>query len=414
MSASTPSLSGETMNAKIIGAVALALGLFGTAHAGGFAVDVQSARATGMGTAVTSQIDDASAIYYNAAGILQGKGLDLVVGDTLLIPSLQFTDSANTNTSTKAAVFPPPHVYATYGISDEVAVGVGLYSPYGLGTTWPTTWEGQQISTSSQLSTYYINPTVAVRPFERLKIGVGLDFVRGVIDSQKNIDFLGSTGTIEVGGGAWGTGANVGAQVEILPKQLSFGVHYRGEVKLDFNGMAHFTNQPVELQDVVHDQAVTSTLRLPQTVALGLSYAPIPNLRLAFDTNYADWHSLDNVIVQFNDQASQSLNQNTPKNWKGTWNYHIGGEYAVNEQLRVRLGVVFDPSPSPQETLGPDLPTADLITVAAGAGYRFGKFRVDLGYEFVTLSKATSTLAQLPGTYQGNIQVLSLSLGYHL
>ena len=45
---------------KTLFAIAAALGVAGGAQAAGYQVDTQAARATGMATAVTSQIDDAS------------------------------------------------------------------------------------------------------------------------------------------------------------------------------------------------------------------------------------------------------------------------------------------------------------------------------------------------------------------
>ena len=54
----------------------------GSARAAGVAVDLHSARAVGMAGAVSAFIDDASAIYFNPAGIAQGQGLEFMIGDT--------------------------------------------------------------------------------------------------------------------------------------------------------------------------------------------------------------------------------------------------------------------------------------------------------------------------------------------
>ena len=78
------------------------------AFGAGFKLDVNGARATGMGGAVTAFIDDPSAIYYNPAGIAGRKGLGIQVGDTLIIPMLSFTHAADGDvTSSPLSVSPP-------------------------------------------------------------------------------------------------------------------------------------------------------------------------------------------------------------------------------------------------------------------------------------------------------------------
>jgi long-chain fatty acid transport protein len=90
----------------------------------------------------------------------------------------------------------------------------------------------------------------------------------------------------------------------------------------------------------------------------------------------------------------------------------VGGEYLVTDALAVRAGFVYDPTPSPEETLAPDLPDADRLKLSVGAGYGFGAFRVDAGYQLVLLQERRSTFPLLPGTYDGMAHVVGLTLGY--
>jgi long-subunit fatty acid transport protein len=45
----------------------------GSAHAAGIAVDLQSARGVGMAGSLIGAVDDASGMYFNPAGIAQGR-----------------------------------------------------------------------------------------------------------------------------------------------------------------------------------------------------------------------------------------------------------------------------------------------------------------------------------------------------
>ena len=72
-------------------------------------------------------VDDASAIFYNPAGLVQPRQFEILLGDTIIVPAFKFESV----TVAKTPV-PPPHFYAAYGINDDVSVGVGLFSPFGL------------------------------------------------------------------------------------------------------------------------------------------------------------------------------------------------------------------------------------------------------------------------------------------
>ena len=76
-------------------AAALAPGL---ASASGFHVDEQDARATGRAGAVTASSNNASAIYYNPAGIASLTGVHVDVGGSLLRPSAEFTSAVDGGT----------------------------------------------------------------------------------------------------------------------------------------------------------------------------------------------------------------------------------------------------------------------------------------------------------------------------
>ena len=63
----------------ILALAALALGAAGNASATGFSIYEAGSRATALGCAFTATADDASAMFYNAAGLsfMEGQRLDL-------------------------------------------------------------------------------------------------------------------------------------------------------------------------------------------------------------------------------------------------------------------------------------------------------------------------------------------------
>ena len=138
----------------------------GSARAAGVAVDLHSARAVRNGRAQVRVVDDASAIYFNPAGIAQGQGLEFEIGSAPIIPRFKVTPRSRPGQRHRSRRLPTssprPTCTSPAGISDEWTVGLGVLLPYGLKVEWPRPAPGRSdIITTADLKIYDINPTVA-------------------------------------------------------------------------------------------------------------------------------------------------------------------------------------------------------------------------------------------------------------
>ena len=382
------------------------------AQAAGIALDVQSGRGTGMAGAVTAMIDDSSSIFYNPAGIAQGKILDAQIGDSLIIPSFQYRSPGGVSTNNSFGVVPPFQAYESGGITDDLSIGVGVFTPFGLTLKWPSDWAGKRLITQSSFATYDFNPTVAYR-LGPLRIGAGAQLVRATVDLKRQIETGVAEASTELGAGTWGAGANVGAQLEAIPQYLSLGVQYRSAVKFDFDGEAHFNNVPIELQGILHDQRVTTSIVTPDVLQMGAASHPIKNLVIDVDVQWYGWAKFHSIDIHFPNDASRTLSSSEPKSWRNTVNIHVGGEAAIDDAWRIRAGVLYDPTPSPASTLTPDIPDSDRLNLAVGGGYYHPSgFHVDLGYQLLLVLKKTSTAPVFPGDYSGIVNIIGVSVGY--
>lgn len=382
------------------------------AFAAGTALDVQSARGTGMAAATTAMIDDSSAIFYNAAGIANGRKFDAQLGTHLIAPSFKFTSTTGQETKLPFYVVPPFNGYGSLGITDDLYVGIGVFTPYGLKVKWPEDWQGRSLSTRSNLETYYINPTIAYR-IGPLRIGAGLQIVRGVVQLSRAIRFGEQEGFVTLGAGTWAVGGNGGVQLDILEKMLSFGVHYRSAVKLGFDGDAHFGNVPASFSPIIHDQPVSTSLTQPDQLAMGVAFRPIKDLVIDADVVWLGWAKTRSIDLTFPEDQSRTLNQSFVKNWNNTANVHLGAEGTLGDAWKVRGGAMYDPSPQIAETLTPEIPDGSRLNLAAGVGYAHDSgIRVDVAYQWVQLFNKTSTAPQLPGEYGGFANILGISVGY--
>jgi len=139
---------------------------------------------------------------------------------------------------------------------------------------------------------------------------------------------------------------------------------------------------------------------------------PSERLTLAFDAQFVDWYSFKELSVEFPD--TPALNNPLQKKWKGKLKYHLGAEYGMTPELQVRAGFVVDLSPSPAETLTPDLPDADRYKLTLGAGYTMGNLRADAAYQLVLLAETESSAPGMDGTYSGSAHVFGVTLGYSM
>ena len=174
----------------ISGALAI---LPAAASAGGFFIQEQSVAHQGASFAgVVSEPGDASTIFFNPAGLTKLDGAQAVSGGTLIVPRLRFNDtgSAVTTPGTPGTVgnsggaggnpFDPalvPNIgAATPALDGRLWFGLGVNSPFGLKTEYADGWIGRYDSTSSELLTIDVAPTVAFQATDYLSIGGGVQF----------------------------------------------------------------------------------------------------------------------------------------------------------------------------------------------------------------------------------------------
>jgi long-chain fatty acid transport protein len=381
----------------------------GLSHAAGFSFDTHSGRATGMSFATTAVTYDATAVAFNPANMLGVEKIDIAVGDVTTLPNLSYTPEGGAKQTMGTTVVPPPHFFGVYRINEQMAAGLGVFVPFAAGSNWEDDFPFRTRGYKARLATYFINPSFAYQLHERFRLGAGVDIVRGTVSLTRKINFVDTEGEVEVGGAGWGFGYNAGLNAVILPKQLNFAATFRGPTKMKFEGQGDFRNIPAGFESTLVDQDLTSTVTLPGSLNFGLGYKPIEGLTLAFDAQMVLWSSFKEFGIEFNNPGLTNI---LAKNWQNTWNFRLGAEYAVTDMIVARLGASYDPIPSPENTLTPDLPDANRYKASAGVGLNLQPVRVDLGYQFVYLTDTASTAPGFEGTYNGTAHVMGLTIGY--
>src|SRR5690606_39217398 len=114
-----------------------------------------------------------------------------------------------------------PNLYAGHRLNEKVAIGIGLFSPFGLTTEYDSNWIGRFSALKSEVMTANVNPTAAVKVNERLSVGAGVSaqYVDAELTQALSPMAPGAVGKIE--GDDYGYGFNLGAQYAVTDKTMA-------------------------------------------------------------------------------------------------------------------------------------------------------------------------------------------------
>jgi long-chain fatty acid transport protein len=168
-----------------IACISIFFGLPNPACADGFRNPFHDAAAIAQGNAFTAQADNASAVFYNPAGMTQLPGLQTAGGMQFVSINTAFTGSAGasvSNSSPTVGLPPPGQFFLTANLKDlglsalgNLSIGLGVLNLYGFAAKFPTDGPFPTAVTFAQLPLIAIKPTVAYKVTESLSLGLGAD-----------------------------------------------------------------------------------------------------------------------------------------------------------------------------------------------------------------------------------------------
>ncbi len=395
--------------------------------AGGFQINEHGARAMGLGGAFTAIANDASSIYWNNAGMTQLSGTNFMLGTALIAPSSEFrgvTPSVD-KSYMKSQIFFPSHFFITHSINNSFSVGIGITTPFGLGTEWSAGWVGRYLALETKLTTFWVPVTAAYKVLDNLSIGASFvySFADVLITQNSSQAPFEGDAYIELEGNDH---TAFGYTVGVLYKPvdiLSIGASFRSEVNYDFEGTATTTGaeQLMEIGAFPNGD-ITAELTTPMNIVGGIAVQVIPELLLSADFQWIGWSSYDTLAVDFTDDATEDVA--SPRLYKDTYIIRFGAQYNISEQFSLLGGIYYDQMPVEPEYVNPSLPDTDRLGFSIGAEAKISKqFGISGSYLFIRGSQLTVTDSQeiyttgdspFNGTYNSSANLLSLSLNYYL
>lgn len=397
----------KVVNHRMILAVAVvALVVPSLTQASGFALFEHGNRGMAMGGAMTAVADDASALFWNPAGIAfqTDEGTQVQLGITFITADQQFYgDSPYPGDGYKAVqkdqTFFPPHMYFVTPIGDKASFGLSLTVPYGLGTHWDDDFAGRFISKRVNIQTYNLSPNFAFKMGEHFALGLGVDYMVGQIDLTKNIGFinpytqtLADVGQVHMsteglGNDAWGWHAGLQAKFG----GFSVGVLYRSEVDMKYtHGYGSFRQFETGYADF--DYALGQQIPFGEKIDLetNIVFPDFYQIGLAWENEKwtlsgqfgtMDWSSFQELPISFPDYPH--LSDTVEENYVDADQYRFGLEYRASAKLQLRLGYLNDETPQPVESMSPLLGDGDRRGYCAGIGFNIHGLQTDIGYMYL-------------------------------
>ena len=412
----------------------------------GFGIYEQGTCAMGRaGAGVAAPCSDGSAMFFNPAGLAGLSGGHVTIGATLLDVRGGFTDDVfQQKNKLDDPLLAVPQAYISYAATPKLGVGVGLFAPYGLETKWPMAFDGRFAGYKNILQSLYIQPTLAYQLSPRLSIGGGFDIVLGKVELNQRLDlaqtpvplagvpqgtvfgqFGIAPGTDFANAHLEATKTTVAGHFGAILKasdRLSFGANFLTQAKFEYSGTATFTQVPTNLvvpadltigtltipagtpvdgllggpasaggfdlfnptTGVFRSQPVTTTIRNPSQLELGLAYKLANGWTLLGDYQLTWWSQFDTLNITFPSDASGLLSRKLFESYQNTSGFRFGAEWAKDAKWTFRGGYLHHGGAAPAETVTPLLPEAQRNEFTIGTTVKLAAaLSADLAYQYI-------------------------------
>jgi long-chain fatty acid transport protein len=421
-------LFGHGNNSMLILVIALSILYWCTSPAwgSGFALMQQGTAAMGQGNAFVADASDASAIFYNPAGLNQLKRAQVYQGIFFNYPDREYSDGQDSQTNHR--IYKSMTAYIAIPLHDRVAVGIGFFSPFGMGSAWPPSWAGRYLTTFSSLQTYTLNPVISVKLLENLSVAAGFDALWSKVHLKRKVAVVYKGKTLpdaesDLSGEGDGMGYNFGLLYEVV-SGVKLGASYRSQIKVKHSGdLTSTLPAPLPMSPSTTGSAA---LVYPASLTTGLSYSRFKPFTFEFDTTWTNWSSYKALKVKLGAPVSVNGVMNstitTPKSWHDSLAFRFGANYEIKEGMKIRAGYIYDITPVPSSSFDPQVPDANRHVFTVGGDLKIMRFTLGIAYNYVLSESRTknntipingvSSPLQANGRYNSDTHSLGLSWSF--
>ncbi|MDU5780409.1 MAG: long-chain fatty acid transporter FadL [Pantoea sp.] len=325
------------------------------------------------------------------------------VGAVFIDPDVDITGNSPTGRSLDASNIAPtqwvPNIHYVQPINDQWWIGASATSNYGLATEFNDGYTAGGYGGKTDLMTGNLNLSTAYRLNEHFSFGVGFDAVYARAKIERYAGEAGAalgipadTQVAHLKGDEWGYGWNAGILYEV-DKNNRFGLSYRSEVKVDFDG-DYKSSLPTSINRI--NQAANLglpyatggstipgalTLNLPEMWEISGWHKVAPQWAVHYSMAYTSWSQFQEL------KATGSSGQTLfykDESFKDAYRIALGTTYYYDQNWTFRTGIAFDDSPVPADKRSISIPDQDRLWLSAGASYAFNDdASVDVGVSYM-------------------------------
>jgi len=384
--------------------------------AGGFQVNLQGNKQTGMGHLGTALTLGASNVYFNPGSMSFLKDdFSSELGASFITAKVAFQDQSTGITErTDNPLGTPFYAYGSYKINEKLSAGIAVYTPFGSTVVWDDNWSGKNLIQDIKLQAIFIQPTVSYKLTDKLGFGAGLNLVLGSVELNRAIDApFGDDNTVNLKGSTTAFGFNTGLYFQAT-EDLSIGLTYRSQVDVELtDGDANFSVDPA-LATTLPNTTFDATLPLPATTTLGFGYKVNDKLLVSVEGSFVQWSAYESLDFDFaNATTPDSKN---PRNYEDAFIIRLGAQYSATDKLDVRAGFYYDQSPVQDEFFSPETPNSDNIGLTLGASfYATERFGIDASFLYIVGLERESSYSpeNFGGKYASRSYIPGIGLHYN-
>lgn len=420
----------------------------GEAYASGFYIRIKSPESVALSSAGdAARTNDASTAFFNPAGMTHSGTAGFEFGVDLIRPSILITSSGSTATTPGSlGIATPvsgnagkandavliPSLFYVRPLSEEIAWGLAIATPFGLEVDYGTSWFGRYDSIRTALSTIDVSPSLAWRLNPSVSLGAGLNVqyadaeLSNAVPNPLQPGGIGasSDAMATVDGDGWGAGFNVGALFRSADHGR-FGLHYRSGIKHELDGRLAVKGLSGPLVAGNEVAPTRTAFRLPAVLSFAWVREVDQDWTLLAQWQWFEWKKFDAVRIHYNNDSRQVIR---PQLFKNSTSFALGTKYRLSERWTVSTGIRSDRSPTVDGYRNSSIPDANMQWIGAGASYRFKdqfKFElgasrsrakgagIDLGLPFFDGSPVAS-IVSMKGQIRSRLSTISASIRYTL
>jgi long-chain fatty acid transport protein len=388
-----------------------------TAWSLGIRLADQSPSGTGRGNAFAATADDPSAIYYNPAGITQFDGTRALMGAYAVTIKERVDLDAGDHFSNSNSEFQfAPQAYYTWKAKDQpIALGLGIYAPFGFALNYPDDTAFRTIAKRGKIQYVTVSPVFAWKISDTLSIGAGPTINYGKAELERGVLAEGDKFRFSGDDVAYGFTAGL---LWSPHRMHHFGLNYRSATTMEFDGHSQLQYDgfsvptpfgPFKVPGVNRRESAKASFDFPQNIVLGYSFRPTDDWNFEFNIDWTDWDSLNNVVLK-----QKSGDVVLPFNWESSLFYEFGITKKFSQGLHASVGYMYSENSVPAESFNPSIPDSNRHVFSAGLGQQLEKWSWDLAYQYAHGPERTVALGTAAdGTYRFDSHAVTLSLGYH-